>query len=66
MYCTFIQSTAAEKNSNSHIDELCKIYILDVLNIGDEFATSLIGIYKHILLTYSDLLYALIGIDDNQ
>jgi hypothetical protein len=65
LYATFVEMTSAEKWQDSHIDALCKIYILDVLNVWDEYAARIVPMIKHVLGIYCDLFHAMNGIDDN-
>lgn len=65
LYCTFVEMKSAEKLIDSHIDELCKIYALDVLNIWDEYAARIVSILKHVLGIYRDMFHAMNWIDDN-
>lgn len=54
-----------QKLIDSHIDELCKIYALDVLNIWDEYVARIVSILKHVLGIYRDMFHAMNWIVDN-
>jgi hypothetical protein len=65
LYTTYVVEKAQAKWEEDHLQELLKIYCVDVLNISDDFIAQLIPIFKHMLTQYSALFKALNSIDDN-
>ncbi len=65
MYCSYIQKQATTKQVSAHIDILMKFYIIDVLNISDEYVHSIKKTLLHIRQQYDDLMNLMNEIDDN-
>ncbi len=66
MYCSYSKQQADLALVSAHIDELCKIYIVDVLNMSDEFVATLLPLLKTVLHNYNELFGMMNGIDDNK
>jgi hypothetical protein len=65
MYCCYVQQSAQSKKSKPHIEQLLKLYIVDVLNVRDECIQPFTQVFLEVIAKYSPLITAINGIDDN-
>ncbi len=65
LYAHYVIEKNQKKGIDDHINELLKIYCVDVLNMSDDFIAHMIPVFKHMLITYHDLFSAINSTDDN-
>lgn len=65
MYCAYVKTQASIKNIDSHIDSIMKFYVLDVLNISDEYLNPIMQSLNTLSDRYNDIIEMMNGIDDN-